>query len=166
MRTSAEEKEGTTRSFYERKVADYMTTEVLSLSPDATLREAGSLFAHHDFNLMPVLEEGSLIGVFSKFDFMRAFAFTNEHPLPDYLSLMKTPVRMLMRDELLTVTPDMPLTRVLQKMVDTKTRSFPVVSEGRLVGVISREDIMRALADSTAATTEFFCREVQSRLSV
>ncbi len=137
------------RFFFERKVADHMTTKVVSLPPDATLRDAGELFDRHDFNSIPLVQDGKLVGVVSKFDFMRAFAFTEEHPIPDYQALMKSPVRAFMREEMLTVPPDMPLTRVLQRMVETRTRSFPVVSGEKLAGVISREDIIRALREST-----------------
>lgn len=136
--------------FFERKVADHMTTEVVSLSPDSTLREAGELFDRFDFNSIPVLENGKLIGIISKFDFMRAFAFTEQHPLPDYESLMNSPLREFMREELVTTAPDVPLTRVLQRMVELRTRSFPVVDGGNLVGIISREDIIRALKESTS----------------
>jgi CBS domain-containing protein len=151
--------------FFEKRVADHMTANVISVSPDTTLREVAQLFDANDFNSFPVLQNGRLIGIFSKFDFMRAFAFTEDHPLPDYQTLMEMPVREFMREELLTARPDMPLTRVLQRMVETRTRSFPVVSEGRLTGVISREDIMRALRESTSATSEFSCRGAQSHLS-
>ncbi len=137
------------RFFFERKVADHMTTKVVSLLPDATLRDAGELFDRHDFNSIPLVQDGKLAGIVSKFDFMRAFAFTEEHPIPDYEALMNEPVRAFMREEMLTVPPDMPLTRVLQRMVETRTRSFPVVTGGKLVGIISREDIIRALREST-----------------
>lgn len=135
--------------FFERKVADHMTTDVVSLGPYSTLREAGELFDRFDFNSIPVLKSEKLIGIFSKFDFMRAFAFTEEHPLPDYDALMGGPLREFMREELVTTGPDVPLTRVLQRMVELRTRSFPVVQGERLVGIISREDIIRALKEST-----------------
>lgn len=138
------------RFFYERKVADHMTTEVVSLSRDSTLREAGELFDRFDFNSVPILENGKLVGIVSKFDFMRAFAFTEKHPLPDYEALMNSPLRDFMREELVTTSPETPLTRVLQRMVELRTRSFPVVSDEELVGIISREDIIRALKETTS----------------
>lgn len=138
------------RFFYERKVADHMTTDVITLSRDSTLREAGELFDRFDFNSIPVLESGRLVGIVSKFDFMRAFAFTQEHPLPDYEALMRSPLREFMREEFVTTSPETPLTRVLQRMVELRTRSFPVVRDRQLVGIISREDIIRALKESTS----------------
>jgi CBS domain-containing protein len=138
------------RFFYERRVADHMTTHVVSLAPGSTLREAGEMFDRFDFNSVPVVENGKLVGIFSKFDFMRAFAFTPEHPLPDCEALMKMPLREFTHEKLVTTEPDVPLTRVLQRMVELRTRSFPVVSGGNLVGIISREDIIRALKETTA----------------
>ena len=139
------------RFFYELHVADHMTTNVVTLTPDNTLHDAGELFDRFDFNSIPMTENGKLIGIISKFDFMRAFAFTPEHLLPDYEALMKMPLREFMREELVTTEPDVPLTRVLQRMVELRTRSFPVVSNGHLVGIVSREDIIRALKETTAA---------------
>lgn len=138
------------RYFFEHKVADYMEKNVVSLAPDRSLHEAGNLFDQFDFNSIPVLENGILIGIISKFDFMRAFAFTEQHPLPDYAALMTRPIREYMREELVTTTPETPLTRVLQRMVELRTRSFPVVDGGKLVGIISREDIIRALKESSS----------------
>lgn len=142
------------RFFFEQKVADYMTAKVTSLSPNSTLRDAGDLFDRHDFNSLPVMDGEKLLGVISKFDFMRVFAFTEAHPIPDYEALMKTPVRGLIHEKLATVTPGMPLTRVLQRMVELRTRSFPVIRGDRLVGIISREDIIRALNESTVSARD------------
>lgn len=153
-------------SFFERRVADHMTKEVIAASPESSLREIGRLFAVHDFNAFPVVENKMLLGVVSKYDFMRAFIFTEEHPIPDYTGILDAPVREFMREELLTVAPDTPLTRVLQRMVETRTRSFPVVNDARLVGVISREDVMRALEQSASPLTEFSTRGARSHLAV
>ena len=63
---------------------------------------------------------------------------------------MKRPVAEVMTEAVVHVEPTSPLTRVLQLMVSLKARSFPVISaERQLVGIISREDVMRALRDAT-----------------
>lgn len=152
------------QSFFQKKVADYMNRDIVSVGPETSLRDVSKLFEKYDFNTFPVIEGEKLVGVFSKFDFMRAFAFTDQHPLPDYHALMATPVRDMMSEELNTVRPDMPLTRVLQAMVEKRTRSLPVLDQGKIVGVISREDIMRALAESTATFSEFSSPGAQSRI--
>jgi CBS domain-containing protein len=55
-----------------------------------------------------------------------------------------------MSRDVLTVTPRAPLTRVLQKMLDSGSRSFPVVDGERLVGVVAREDLLGALRRGVA----------------
>jgi CBS domain-containing protein len=63
---------------------------------------------------------------------------------------MRRPAGEMMTEAVVHVEPDTPLTRVLQLMVSVRARSFPVMSrERRLVGMISREDVMRALKETT-----------------
>jgi CBS domain-containing protein len=70
--------------------------------------------------------------------------------VPHYEEIVRRPVMDVMTTTTVHVEPAVPLTRVLQMMVDLKARSFPVLdAESRLVGIISREDIMRALRQAT-----------------
>ena len=86
----------------------------------------------------------------TKFDFLRAFAFTSGQMVPHYDELMGRRVADVMTEAVVHVDSTMPLTRVLQLMVSLKTRSFPVIDNpGRLAGIISREDIIRALQEAT-----------------
>ena len=89
-------------------------------------------------------------GIVTKFDFLRAFAFTTGQMVPHYDELMKRPVAEVMTEAVVHVEPTAPLTRVLQLMASLKARSFPVIGpERQLVGMISREDVMRALREAT-----------------
>jgi CBS domain-containing protein len=109
-----------------------------------------TLFADHDFNAFPVVEHGKLLGIVTKLDFLRAFAFTTGQMVPHYEELMQRRVADVMTEAVVHVEPAAPLTRVLQLMVELRSRSFPVLAtDGQLVGMISREDIMRALAEAT-----------------
>lgn len=129
----------------------FMTRNVISVTRQATLRELAALFDKHDFNAFPVVEDGRLCGIISKFDFLRAFAFTTSQVVPHYNELMSRPATEVMTEAVVHVDPTSPLTRVLQLMVSLKARSFPVMSaDGRLEGMISREDVMRALKETTA----------------
>jgi CBS domain-containing protein len=127
----------------------YMTRDVTTVTRDVTLRDLEALFEKHDFNSFPVVEEGKMLGIVTKFDFLRAFAFTTGQMMPHYDELMKRPVAE-MTEAVVHVEPAAPLTRVLQLMVSLKARSFPVIGpERQLVGMISREDVMRALREAT-----------------
>jgi CBS domain-containing protein len=135
--------------FLECTVSQYMTRRLETVTRQVTLRELGKLFEKHDFNTFPVVEDGMLLGVVSKFDFLRAFSFTTGQMAPHYDELMKRTVADVMTDAIVHVEPATPLTRVLQLMVNLRMRSFPVVGPGGvLVGVISREDVMRGLREA------------------
>ena len=131
-------------------VSQFMTRTVVTVNRQTTMRELAALLEKHDFNAFPVVEDGKLLGIVTKFDFLRAFAFTTSQVMPHYNELMSRPASEVMTEAVVHVDPTSPLTRVLQLMVNLKARSFPVVSaSGQLEGMISREDVMRALKETT-----------------
>jgi len=131
-------------------VEQFMTRSVVTVNRQTTMRELGVLFEEHDFNAFPVLENGKTVGIVTKFDFLRAFAFTSSQIVPHYDELMNRAVADVMTEAVVHVDPTSPLTRVLALMVNLKARSFPVLNSDRqLQGIISREDIMRALEETT-----------------
>ena len=135
--------------FVGRAVKQFMTQNVVSVTRQ-TIRDLAVLFETHDFNAFPVVEDGKLCGIISKFDFLRTFAFTTSQVVPHYNELMDRPAAEVMTEAVVHVDPTSPLTRILQLMVSLKTRSFPVMSaDGQLEGMISREDVMRALKETT-----------------
>jgi CBS domain-containing protein len=130
--------------------AQYMTSQVRTVDRSITMRQLEELFEKHDFNSFPIVENGHVLGIVTKFDFIRVFAFSTNRMVPNYDELMELTVGDMMTGAMVHVAPDTPLTRVLQLMVDLKSRSFPVLdSANHLVGLISREDIMRALHQTT-----------------
>ena len=138
--------------FLECTAAQYMTRSVTTVTRQITMGELEQLFETHDFNSFPVVEDGNMVGIVTKFDFLRTFAFTTGQMLPRYDELMRRPVAEIMTEAVVHVEPAAPLTRVLQLMVSLKARSFPVVdAQGELLGIISREDVMRALKEATRA---------------
>jgi len=147
---AARRPDGSMYRFLEYTADQYMTRAVITVTRAVTLRELEGLFEKHDFNSLPVVEEGKMLGIVTKFDFLRAFAFTTDQMVPHYDDLMKRRVAEIMTEDVVHVERGTRLTRVLELMVKLKARSFPVVGVQReLVGVISREDVIRALRDAT-----------------
>ena len=68
-----------------------MTRAVTTVTRQTTMRELEALFEKHDFNSFPVVEEGKMLGIVTKFDFLRAFAFTIGQMVPHYDELMRRP---------------------------------------------------------------------------
>jgi CBS-domain-containing membrane protein len=139
--------------FLEYTVADVMTRSPVTIEGQRPLEEAAAIFAQHDFNALPVVDAaGRMRGLLTKLDFLRAFVFTPESMVPRYSEILERPVDSVMTRDPETLRPEEPLTRVLQRMVDERRKSFPVEEGGRLVGMLAREDLMRALrrADEAA----------------
>jgi CBS-domain-containing membrane protein len=137
--------------FLEQTVDRYMTRKVKTVSCEVTMDELNDLFARDDFNAYPVVDDHlEVVGLVTKFDFLKCFALTLSSMIPRYDELMKRTVSDVMIHEFIYVGATTKLVRVLQLMVEHRLRSIPVMGTGQhLVGIISREDIMRALRDCT-----------------
>ena len=107
--------------FLEGTADQYMTRAVTTVTRQTTMRELEALFEKHDFNSFPVVEEGKMLGIVTKFDFLRTFAFTTGQMVPHYDELMQRPVAEMMTEAVVHVEPTAPLTRVLQLMVSLKS---------------------------------------------
>jgi CBS domain-containing protein len=79
--------------FLEGAADQYMTRAVTTVTRQTTMRELEALF---DFNSFPVVEKGKTLGIVTKFDFLRAFAFTIGQMVPHYDELMRRPVGEMM----------------------------------------------------------------------
>lgn len=133
--------------FLEASAGDYMTRTVKTVGRDTTMRELQRMFEESDFNAFPVRENDDIVGLVTKFDFLKCFAFTPGRMVPSYNDLLSRRVAEVMTPEFIYVDAGTKLTRVLQLMVDHRMKSIPVMdTQQRLVGIIAREDIMRALA--------------------
>lgn len=134
--------------FVGKKVADAMSAPAVSVREHTTLVEVDALLDQHGFNGCPVVDgAGRLLGLVTGLDVLRAFRITPEALVPPYHRIMGSPVVEHMRTAPITMTPETPLTRVLQRMLDLGNTGFPVVEEGRLVGVVTRRDVLRVLRE-------------------
>jgi CBS domain-containing protein len=113
--------------FLEYTAGQYMTRSVITVTRQVTLRDLKALFDKYDFNSFPVVDGGKMVGIVTKFDFLRAFVFTTSQMVPHYDDLMKRPVQQIMTECVSSIEPTTPMTRVLELMVSLKARSFPVL---------------------------------------
>jgi CBS domain-containing protein len=128
------------------RAKDVMTRETVAILPRTPLGDAERIFDERGFNGLPVVnEDGLLLGLLTKFDTLRAFAFTSVARMPRYEELLRLPAERVMTRNPRTVHPDTPLLRVLETMVRTRFKTLPVAREGRLVGIVSRKDVLGAL---------------------
>lgn len=138
--------------FLEATAGQFMTRTVKTVMRDTTMRQLQKMFDEDGFNYYPVREGEDIVGVVSNFDFLKCFAFNPGRMVPAYDDLLCRTVADVMTPEFIYVDPATKLTRVLQLMVDHRMKSVPVLdAQHRLAGIIAREDIMRALANTAQA---------------
>ena len=132
--------------FLEQTVDSFMTRSVKVVPRDLTLLALSEMFERDDFNSYPVEDDGQVVGIVSKFDILKCFAFSPSQMVPHYQDMMGRAVGDVMTSEFIYVGPDTRLTRVLQIMVEHRIRSI-IVLDGtqKLVGIIARQDVIAAL---------------------
>ena len=124
-------------------VRDHMTTKVVSFTADTDIHKAIRVLLKKHLSGAPVLDEdGRLVGLLSKKDCLR-IAFSAR-----YHRQWAGRVAEYMRTEVETVPPDMDIVAAAELFLERAYRRFPVVEGNRLVGIISRHDVLKALADS------------------
>jgi CBS domain-containing protein len=118
-----------------------MTTEVITLAPDMEILKALSVLAERDIAGAPVVDEdGVVVGILTEKDCIRSALKAAYHS--DYAGL----VADFMSSNVATVNPDDGLVQIAERFVDLPYHRFPVIEDGNLVGIISRRDVIRALA--------------------
>jgi CBS domain-containing protein len=136
--------------FLDYVVSDAMTREPVCVAPGASLASVEQLLEQHGWNALPVVEAGRLVGLVTSLDLLKAFRFTPASLFPPYEQIMTRPVRQIMRENVQTVAPRLPLPRALERMVRTRNKSLPVTEGDALVGILTRDDVMRALRRAVA----------------
>lgn len=121
-------------------VKDYMARTLVTFKPDTDVLDAVHTLVQHRIAGAPVVDdEGNLLGMLSEFDCMQVALNAGYH------GTWGGPVRDFMSDGVETVDADMSIVDLAQVFVNTKYRRFPVKQGTRLVGQISRRDVLRAL---------------------
>jgi CBS domain-containing protein len=121
-----------------------MTPKLTTVHPTASIEEAIELLLQEQISGLPVVDEGErLVGVITEFALL-AVAYDKR--------VKNHTVRQHMTRELITVDVEDPISRVADLCIVHRVRRVPVLQDGRLVGVIARRDVLRALVESPVET--------------
>lgn len=113
-------------------VGDVMSTQIISVSPEAPVGDATGLLATYGISGLPVVDDiGNVVGLVSEFDIIGKSGST---------------VRQIMTRNVISVSPQTPLDEAARILTDLRIRRLPVMEDGRLAGIISRSDIVRRIA--------------------
>ena len=128
------------------RVRDWMTSEVVTISPNQTLPDAHELMKNHKIRRLPVVDAGQLIGILTLGD-LREASPSDATSLSifeiNYL-LGRLPVSKIMTRDPLTVSPATGLTEAAKLMLHHKIGGLPVMESDELVGIITESDMFRA----------------------
>ncbi len=119
-------------------VGSHMTPAPLTASPGMTVARVRLLMIEGHTRSIPVLEDGKLVGVITD----RDIAFSD--PTPD------TTVGMLMTREVIAVSPRSSIQEAARVLLECEVEGLPVVEDGKLVGIITRSDILKTFAGEFA----------------
>ena len=128
------------------RVGDLMTTTPLTVTPDTSVHEARALMQQRKIRHLPVLEHGRLVGIITD-RLLRTVLPSPATSLSvwevNYL-LDRLTVGEVMTHFVMTVTPETLASEAVGRMLGQKVGALPVVEDGRLVGMLTRTDILRA----------------------
>jgi acetoin utilization protein AcuB len=129
-------------------VSEYMTPEPITLSPEDTLLQALETMRLRGVRRLPVTVGGVLVGLVTEGDLKRAEPSTLTGSEEEFNEVMEgTPISRIMIQNPITVTADAALLEAAETMYGTKYGALPVVSGGRLVGILTDNDLAHALVD-------------------
>jgi CBS domain-containing protein len=151
------------------KASDVMTAEVVSIRPDAPVKDIAKVLLKNSISAVPVIDEnGSPIGMVSEGDLLPrpeperaarrdwwlALLAEGETLSSDFVASLNATNQMasdIMSSPVVSVVPDTDLAEIARLLADYRIKRVPVVQDGHVVGIVSRADLLRALADQPHA---------------
>jgi CBS domain-containing protein len=122
-------------------VADYMTRDVTTLTPDMEVLAAIHLLIRNGYSGCPVVEHGKLIGMLSEKDCLKVALTAGLE------GTAAGTVREFMSSTISSLTPETTILEAATKFMDAHFKRYPVIKDGKLVGQLSRSDVLRAIHD-------------------
>ncbi len=149
------------------KANDIMTSPVITVEPDTSIREIAKLLFEHRISAVPVVEKGRLVGLVSEADLLHRREIGTDRVAPsgswwlrlfsadrspeDYIKSHARRARDIMTREVATVAPDTPVAQIATLLETHGIKRVPVMRDGKLVGIVSRSNLVQALAVTPAA---------------
>jgi CBS domain-containing protein len=163
------------------KVRDAMSPSVVTVRPDASILEASELMLKHDIGGLPVVDRrGRLVGIVTERDFLRPAHRGTGYRRPRWLQVLigeakvsedheqatNRKVAEVMTENPITVGDETPLEEVVSLMDRHDFSRLPVLRDGKLVGIVARADLLRALVRSLRKTSAVSKQDEDLRASM
>ena len=156
--------------------ADIMTPNVITARPDTPLAELIDLMLKNRISGLPVVDDGIIVGIVSEGDLLRRAETGTERRRSQLLELVSSTgtaaaayVRThgrkageIMTTDLVTVTPDTPIAKIADILESKRIKRVPVVLEGKVLGIVTRANLLKALATQLHAEPPLFSSDDRS----
>ncbi|MDA1050617.1 MAG: CBS domain-containing protein [Planctomycetota bacterium] len=129
--------------------------DILAIEPSATMADAVDKMVAHRCGCLVVCEGESMVGIISERDVLRAISGVS-------VTLDKIPVEARMTKEVITGTPDQDINDTMGLMTKNHVRHLPVIDKGKLVGLISIGDVVKAQHQKLAMENHLLMSYIQS----
>ena len=127
-------------------VADIMSSPVYVINTDEPVSRARKLMLRHRIGTLPVLNEGKMVGIVTKSDISNRLS--QAEPLWRRRPIDQIPIKMLMTETVITIYPEASITQAVTLMLENEIHNVPIVKNGNIVGIITRTDLMRYVAEN------------------
>jgi CBS domain-containing protein len=149
------------------KAREFMTTRVVTVRADTPVHEAIRLMLQHRISGLPVVDDSErLIGIVTEGDFLRRSETGTERRRPRWLEFLIGPGRLadeytrthgrrvdeMMTRDVVTAVEDTPIESIAQLMEDRRVKRLPVVRDGKVVGIVSRANLLHAVGAAAVRT--------------
>ena len=139
-------------------VSTIMTTNPITLSPDDSLIKVKSVFEKHKIHHIPIVDEGELVGIVSKSDFLFFKRGFNENKIikkMEEIRLHNYSVKDIMTEGLAKLGPNDKVNVALEVFRENILHAILVVEDKRLLGILTTFDIINTLAEDQEAIAEY-----------
>jgi CBS domain-containing protein len=133
------------------RAKDAMTSPAITVTPETHCKDAAALLVRHRISALPVVDGGGrLVGLVSEADLLPLEATPDPRsqatPLQPRVEPLPRLVEEVMTPDVYTVDEDTDLGLVAQRMLDANVKRFPVLRGNRVVGIVSRHDLVKVIA--------------------
>lgn len=126
------------------QVSEIMTTKVVTTRPDDSVTKIWDLMVEKDFTGLPVVKDGKLIGMITRFDMLKGSARISKESERRSADSKQMPVEKFMSSPLYSVKPEDSVRTAIELMIKHDVGRMSVVDEGKLVGIVDRNDLIKS----------------------
>jgi CBS domain-containing protein len=163
------------------RAIDVMVRDVVTVRPDTDVADAVKLLAEHDVSALPVVDgEGNLLGILSEADLIHRAEIGTEKHRPWWLEAVTgastlaeefakshgKKVGEIMTSGAISVSEDTPLSEIAALFEQKRIKRVPVIKDGKLIGIVSRSNLIQALATVVGRMDQHHETDRQIRLDL